>query len=378
MMQKWNDSMNINYKVEEYDYNDRFRNLEVEAQSSVKSEKFFPVFLNNGKEEIFKPLSKTKPLLTPFFAYSEVIWSTIINRYFDKETPIYRLAKCSHYNEHVPKYYQEGTIVPSILEEGEKLINLYEYFRDNPDPSVDINNYVNYCMKLYDYTGIINSKIIKERKDLGEQLAYQILLSILKADQNYHYENISFKAKDGIITKLAPSIDHEFSTMFLYLDDLNKNKYIYKSFCENLTEKESDNIKEKILVKMFKEEDIYSRFYPIECNLDIIVSEYRELVENFLERLEIFIDDLEKNSINIEDRGYIFPFNSNNYEVGIKRYKEHNEEEAVKKLKNLDQKIVDLNIINKLIQNEMLEVANLLKVAIIKRLNTEKIKTKIY
>jgi len=235
--------MNINYKVEEYDYNNRYKNLQIEAQSSVKSEKFFPVFLNNGKEEIFKPLSKTKPLLTPMFAYSEVIWSTIINKYFDKEAPIYRLARCNHYNESVPKYYQEGTIVPSILDEGEKLINLYEYFRDNSDPAVNINDYVNYCMKFYDYTGILNSKIIKERKDLGEQLAYQILLSILKADQNYHYENISFKSKDGRITKLAPSIDHEFSTMFIYLDDINKNKSIYKSFCERLTEEKSDNTK---------------------------------------------------------------------------------------------------------------------------------------
>jgi len=129
---------------------------------------------------------------------------------------------------------------------------------------------------------------------------------------------------------------------------------------------------------MLKEENIYSKFYPIECNLDIIVSRYRELVEIFLERLELFIDDLEKTPINVEDNNYIFPFNSNNYEVGIERYKNNNEESAIKKLKGLEQKNVDLNIINKLIQEEMLEVANLLKVSITKRLNSDKAKIKLY
>ncbi len=62
----------FDWNVYHYDYYKRSRNLDVIAQGRVKSEKFFPVFLEEGKERIFKPLSKTKPLYTPYFAYSEV------------------------------------------------------------------------------------------------------------------------------------------------------------------------------------------------------------------------------------------------------------------------------------------------------------------
>lgn len=62
----------FDWNVYHYDYHKRSRNLDVVAQGKVKSEKFFPVFLEEGKERIFKPLSKTKPLYTPYFAYSEV------------------------------------------------------------------------------------------------------------------------------------------------------------------------------------------------------------------------------------------------------------------------------------------------------------------
>lgn len=43
--------MQIGNNIEEYDYNKRYRNLEIESKSTIKSEKFFPVFLKNGKEE---------------------------------------------------------------------------------------------------------------------------------------------------------------------------------------------------------------------------------------------------------------------------------------------------------------------------------------
>lgn len=51
---------------------------------------------------------------------------------------------------------------------------------------------------------------------MAEQLAMQILVSMLKGDQNYHYENIAFVCnKKGEILRLAPMIDHEFSTYIL-------------------------------------------------------------------------------------------------------------------------------------------------------------------
>ena len=88
--------MTFDWNVYHYDYRNRLRNLTSSAKGVVKSNKFFPVFLEDGKEKVFKPLSKTKPLSTPYFAYSEVYWSTIINKYFDSNTPIYRLAICQN------------------------------------------------------------------------------------------------------------------------------------------------------------------------------------------------------------------------------------------------------------------------------------------
>lgn len=368
--------MEINYEVEHYDYYKRHKNLKVEAQGVVKSEKFFPVFLNNNQEEIFKPLSKTKPYSTPFFAYSEVFWSNVINKYFDNTTPIYRLAICNHYSESVPKYYNYGTIVPSVIKEDEKLVNLLEYFRDNPDPEVDINDYVNYCMKFYDYTHIFNSKVIKENPHLGESLAKQVLLSILKADQNFHYENISFITKAGKITKLSPSIDHEFSSMFLFLDDLERHKEMFEELTRRLTDKREYNNTTEILIQMVVEEDLYSQFFPIQANLDIITERYKDVTLDFLERLELFTSDLEKNTINLKDNNYTEPFNSNNFKYGIKMYKENDIEEAEKIKKELIQSKPNISTISNLIQEEIIENAKNLKEVIIKKLDKVKIKQK--
>lgn len=47
----------------------------------------------------------------------------------------------------------------------------------------------------YDYSMIFDSKLMRENKKLSQQLATQILLSLLRLDQNYHYENILFQKK---------------------------------------------------------------------------------------------------------------------------------------------------------------------------------------
>lgn len=112
--------MKINYDVLTLDYYKRIRNLDVEAQGKVKSQKFFPVFLKDEKEFIFKPLSKTKPLTTPFFAYSEVIWSYLIHNYFDESAPVYQLGICDHYSDEILKYYNYGTVVPNVLDKNQK------------------------------------------------------------------------------------------------------------------------------------------------------------------------------------------------------------------------------------------------------------------
>ena len=122
------------FKPIKLNYCDRVRNLDIEAKGNVKSTKYFPVFLINGEEYIFKPLSKTKPLTTPLFAYSEVFWSYVINKYFDSNTPVYRLAYCDGIGNIQPKYYNKGVLVKSVLKENQKLINLLEYSFIIPSP----------------------------------------------------------------------------------------------------------------------------------------------------------------------------------------------------------------------------------------------------
>jgi len=342
--------MEINCDVEHYNYCDRYRNLDVEAKGVTKSQKFFPVFLNDGKEEIFKPLSKTKPLLTPFFAYSEVFWSNVINKYFDSSTPIYRLAICEGYSSEVPKYNNHGTIVPSILGEGETLVNLYEYFKNNKDKLVDIDNYVNFCMKIYDYTSIFNSKLFSDNEELGKQLALQVLLSILKADQNYHYENVGFIFNDGKLIRLAPSIDHEFSTMFLYMDCLDANKSEYNSYKENLLN-DYPNIDDKIKLYFLKQMSMINK------NLELIIDRYESVVTEFLKSLEIFIYDLKNNPIVLENNNYLYPFNTDNYKAGMAKYKNNDLKAAKLILSNLKQYNVDIQIINRVVHEEVLDMS---------------------
>ena len=69
----------INYETVHFNYADRISNLTAEAVGVVKGEKHFPVYSGN---QIFKPLSKSKPFSTPLFAYAEVFWSNVINEYF--------------------------------------------------------------------------------------------------------------------------------------------------------------------------------------------------------------------------------------------------------------------------------------------------------
>jgi len=354
--------MKINTQVEHYEYRNRYRNLTAEAKGVVKSEKFFPVYLKDGKEEIFKPISKTKPLATPLFAYSEVVWSTIINTYFDKEAPVYRLAICNGYSNEVAKYHNHGVIVPSVLKEGESLVNLLEYFQKHPDEAFDQADYVNYCMKYYDYSPVFNTKLIIENYELGKQLALQVLISILKADQNYHYENVSFICEGDKIKKFASPIDHEFSSIFIYLDYIDANKKLVEGFSKWLEIDKTKSPTEQILSKL------YEQLPGVYTNLNIIVERYEETVKFFLERLEVLIYDLEHNPLYLKNDNYLYPFNSDNYKAGMAQYKNNNKEAADIILSSLEQVDVDIDEISKVVQEEILFIAKLLQKNLIHRL----------
>ena len=58
---------------------------------------------------------------------------------------------------------------------------------------------------FYDYRDIFEADFLQEHQEMAEQLAMQVLISVLKGDQNYHYENVAFLCdKDGGIISLAP------------------------------------------------------------------------------------------------------------------------------------------------------------------------------
>lgn len=316
------------FELTKVEYKNRIGNLDVEASSKVKSKKYFPIFKIDNKEYIFKPLSKTKPFTTPLFSYAEVYWSNIIKNYF-YDVPIYKLAFCNGYEESEEKYYNRGCLVPNILKEDEVLVNLYEYFRDNIDKKVNILDYTNYCIYFYDYTFILESKLFKENKQLGEDLSYQILLSILKADQNYHYENVSFicDKETKEIKRLAPVIDHEFSTMFLCLD---KKDYQISFFMEYI-----QSLNNGVLKK----------------NIEYIKTHYPNIVDKFLKQLKIFNDNFIE--LKIEENEFLCKCNSFSWQIGEARYKKLDEEKA----KELEQIIhlenLNLDKVNDIINREI-------------------------
>ena len=354
--------MNFDWSVNHYNYQDRIGNLQTRASGIVKSDKFFPIFLTkDGSKKVFKPLSKTKPLSTPYFAYSEVFWSTVIHDYFDSQTPIYRLATCKDIETEYPNKYHHGTEVDLLEKSDQKIVNLYEVFEKHPEENVNIKDYINFCEKFYDYQTILNSEWLQENPNLQNQLAYQVLLSILRLDQNFHYENVLWWEKDDQITSIVPTLDHEFSTMFLYLDQLKINK-------ERLNRGLSS-----LCAPKEKEGDIFAPFYyqafaVLAKNLDWITTNCPDISILFLENLKKWLHDLKREPFQLENQGYLTPFNSENFVIGQALYKQNNPELAIRLKEKIPQYNPELRMINQVVYEEVLLASETLKTEIEKRL----------
>ncbi len=320
----------INFDVKELEFYDKTRDLVTENHSSVKSIKTFPVYEFDNKEYIFKPISKTKPLNTPLFSYSEVFWSYVINKYFNSDAPLYTLAECKGMEKNNPKYYDKGVLVESIAQNGKKLLNLYDYYLSNPDDKVNIKDYENYCMMSYDYTKILESDLFKDekrRKDVIEE----ILLSYLREDQNFHYENINLY-EDTI--EVAPPIDFEFSLPFLFADDDTERMYESVLYEESmLIDKNIDSVKRNN--KIIEMLGNYRNWTYNKDNLIYIAENDREEVEDFIEKLDAFTSCLPNIEFN-DNNNYITPFNSKSWEMYSALYKENDKE----KYEELKSKIV--------------------------------------
>lgn len=332
--------------IREYDIKNKIRYLDSEAQGVVKSTKYFPVFEELGEEKIFKPLSKTKPYSTPLFAYSEVYWSYLIKKYIDKETPQYHIAICHGLEKEQPKYYEKGTIVKNILKKDEKLINLLELFKKYPD-SVDINEYVNYCEVQYDYETILKSKFFMEHKDLGEGLAKQILCSILRRDDNFHYENVNFIEKNNEIIKIAPIIDQEFSQMFMHPDNLEKHKEKFSLYDEGMgpiydyNDDFNFDTNYSLFLDKLNNGSIYDELDPcnyhnLRKNIKTITELYPKMCEEFLKQLKKLRLEVLNLKIDFNDE-YLDTFSSIDWiptRMLLKENKKESDEEYIKALNN--------------------------------------------
>ena len=350
--------MKINYETVHFNYADRIGNLTAEAVGVVKGEKHFPVYSGN---RIFKPLSKSKPFSTPLFAYAEVFWSNVINEYF-VSAPLYQLAFCHGYEEETQKYYDYGTVVPRIYNEDEQLLNLLEFFRKYPDKKVDIDQYENYCMMFYDYTDILEASYFQNHEDMAEQLAMQILVSMLKGDQNYHYENIAFVCNaSGQILRLAPMIDHEFSTCFMFPDNLSRHNYWFGELQRSIEGKPVQPDEYKDFPNEKERRLMEKSATCLHRNLVYIKEHYPEVTASFLENVSRLKSDLlqKRESFFIRKaKDYPDHANSDAYRIGKARYKDHDEEKAAafEKQYGGEEKEISFDLMNCLINYEVQEI----------------------
>jgi hypothetical protein len=345
------------YHVNNIEYKNKDSLMIYKNFGKVESTKIFPVFC----DKLFKPLSKTKPLTTPLFAYSEVFWSYYVQKYFEHKAFRYSLAKCPDIEDEIEKAYPIGTLVPKANKENQKLVNLLEYFKKYPDSNVDIDNYINYCEKIYDYTDILKAKIFQERDDLRHSLENQILLSILKQDENFHYENISFIVEDDKILELCPTLDSEFSLMFLYPDNQLKLQKSKNRHNNSLSLYFSSNSIEALFEKSIQKEyaDFSNKVSLKNCKEIIRKDTY--IVQEFLKKLDLFIEDISTTDILFYNDNFFDKLSSDAWLIGYSRYKDKNEKQAQEFENSITYNLIDEKNFNISLKEHCLESAKNLK-----------------
>ena len=194
---------------------------------------------------------------------------------------------------------------------------------------------------------------------MAEQLAMQVLISVLKGDQNYHYENVAFLCdKDGGIISLAPMIDHEFSTYFMFPDDISRHVYWLMELSKSIRgwevrPGEYDNFKDPEERKLMEKSATC-----IHKNLLYIKEHYPQTTEEFLDKAEKLKTALTEASEDFLIRGnteYPDCADSSAWLIGKARYKDKDEEKASAyeaelygKGKKLDFRDVSISAINEI------------------------------
>lgn len=360
----------FDFSVQEFDYEKRDGNLINEAKCEPKSKKNFPYFYRDGKKIIFKPLSKTKPLTTPFFSYSEVVWSTLMNKFFDEKIPIYHLAKCKGIEDSIPNKYNIGTSVLCVTNSREYVMSIYEYFLLHPEAIVldRIKDYTNFCLDFYDYTFFLETELVKNNPEIGRFIAESVLYSVLRADQNFHYENISFITEDGNINRLCEALDHEFSTMFLFIDSDQKHSHYLDDYELSINDEYHNYLSDLISSGIITNTgwSIDSKNYN---NIKRITELYPDLVETFIDKLMAMIEYLRENPIVLENHGYVIPFSSDYWKVGHARYRNHDEAMAKKMESETKLTFIEPEDVSDRINGEILNHSERLKKTLENRLN---------
>ena len=201
-----------------------------------------------------------------------------------------------------------------------------------------------------------------KNREIAENLAMQILISVLKGDQNYHYENIAFVCNaSGQILRLAPMIDHEFSTYFMFPDNIQRHTYWLDELKRSIEgksvrpEEYKDFPNEKERRLMEKSATCLYR------NLIYIKEHYPEVTATFLENVSRLKRDLlqKRESFFIQKaKDYPDYANSDAYLIGKARYKDHDEEKAAayEKQYGREGKEISFDLMNCLINYEVQEI----------------------
>ena len=129
------------------------------------------------------------------------------------------------------------------------------------------------------------------------------------------------------IKRLAPMIDHEFSTMFLCLD---KKDYQISFFTEYI-----QSLNNGVLKK----------------NIEYIKTHYPNIVNKFLKQLKIFNDNFIE--LKIEENEFLCKCNSFSWQIGEARYKKLDEEKAKKLEQIIHLENLNLDKVNDIINREI-------------------------
>ena len=331
-----------------------FKSIDLNQEKLVgflNSKKAYPIFEIDNEKYLYKPLSLTKPYVTDISLFGEVYWSFILQKYFDKRIPLARLAYFDNQKlkQKQDCYFNRGTLVKYFLKEDENLIDVIEYFKNHPDNYFESNtylkskifNYTNYVQEYYDYSYFFETDLIKSNKNLGSTLAYQILLSLLRADQNFHYGNVGFIEKNKSI-HFHPPIDFEFSNIFMYTDIDSRNYWNYHTYKDYFPRDEEWHNEVDRILKIDELIDLH--YVPAnQRNLFYIIKNYPNVINYFMKQLDEYKKDINKYIIT-DDQNFIkyyFTSHHNFYlDMDDEKWHQQNMEQLNKYVLEFDKSIV--------------------------------------